>query len=113
MRIVLALAVSAALVSPSEVGVSQSTYKVMGAGNSSCGRWTADHRYGVNPVALNEESWVVGFLSGIGDVVPDANPLGGTDLDGVTGWIGNYCAAHPLISIFDAAIAFYRAHPRP
>jgi hypothetical protein len=58
------------------------------------------------------EQWVLGFLSGIGfKGQAEDNPLQGTDNDGVFAWIDDYCRAHPVENISDAASAFYHAHP--
>jgi hypothetical protein len=59
------------------------------------------------------ESWVMGFLSGIGfERSPEVEPLHGIDADGVWAWIDNYCQANPLKDIAVAAAAFRFAHPR-
>jgi hypothetical protein len=59
------------------------TYSVIGPGNSSCGTWAAlwYNPHTIN--ALEDESWMVGFLSGIGFVSPQDDPLHGMDADGV------------------------------
>jgi hypothetical protein len=66
--------------------------------------------------ALEDESWVMGFLSGVGfEAHQEAqgvdNPLDGMDVEGVWAWIDNYCQTHPINDIAQAAAAFYRAHP--
>jgi hypothetical protein len=56
----------------------------------------------------------LGFLSGIDATinVTKLSPLNGTDAQGVWAWIDNYCQAHPLDKLGDAALAFVAAHPR-
>jgi hypothetical protein len=86
-------------------------YHEIGSGTASCGAWTADRHQLANR-ALSDEEWVLGFLSGVGYIGYDsANPLNKTDADGVWAWIDNYCSAHPISQISDAAAAFYHAHP--
>lgn len=72
-----------------------------------------DHRTGPNiSLALDEATWVLGFLSGVGWVHGGyLDPLNKLDAAAVLGWIDSYCAGHPLDSIAAAATAFVRAHP--
>lgn len=85
---------------------------VIGLGMASCGTWTAD-RKGNGWPAVVDENWVLGFLSGAGIFGPsNINPLGGTDDNGVFGWVDNYCKTHPLAQIDQAGEAFVAAHPQ-
>jgi hypothetical protein len=104
MKRALVLAVIVIFTRPSEAG-----YRVIGEGSASCGTWTEarDRR------SMPDESWVLGFLAGIGFMGDDgADPLKGIDGKGVAAWIDNYCASHPIETVVDAAQAFYREHPR-
>jgi hypothetical protein len=92
-------------------GAFASQFNLIGVGTASCGTWTVDQRDPKSWPALADESWVLGFLSGIGFESLADNPLNGTDANGVVGWIDNYCAANPLSQIFDATKAFDHAHP--
>ena len=87
-------------------------FNVIGAGTASCGTWTMNRRYPNSPAAVMAEQWVLGFLAGVafGGAASD-DPLGGLDLGAVDGWMDNYCSSHPLVHIFDAAVAFFWAHP--
>jgi hypothetical protein len=95
-------------------------YKLIGAGTSSCGAWTA-HRRAYQPGGsatlghqgeLEDAQWVLGFLSGMGFVHKnDDDPLDGVDGEGVLAWIDNYCRANPIKALDDATTAFYFAHP--
>jgi hypothetical protein len=59
---------------------------------------------------MNHGFW--GFLSGIGyEGDANLNPLNGMDAYGVWAWIDNYCQAHPIETIMEAAEAFASAHP--
>jgi hypothetical protein len=90
---------------------SAEAFKIIGAGVDSCGTWTADRRQ-QSGAALQDEQWVVGFLSGIGyRGDDDSDPLKGMDAQGVWAWIDNYCLAHPIETVSTAAKAFNRAHP--
>ncbi len=87
-------------------------YRADGVGLSSCGMWTHFRTQPDDLVAMMYESWVQGFLSGIGYISPlGANPLGGLDVTDVLGWIDLYCQRNPLDRVAEAAAAFYRAHP--
>jgi hypothetical protein len=95
-------------------------YLAIGSGIDSCGSWTAN-RPAYTPGglatqsfqnALQDQAWVLGFLSGIGFVAKNgADPLDGVDAEGVWAWIDNYCRAHPIEVLGQAAAAFYYAHP--
>jgi len=79
---------------------------VIGSGLDSCGAWTQDRR---NNVALGEESWVAGFLSGVNTVYAAETPGTGnlgqkTDYYGLMAWIDGYCQAHPLDDLLTASI---------
>jgi len=75
----------------------------------SCGTWTSKRQQGY---AADDAWWLLGFLSGVGYEGPE-NPLNGVaDGEVVWAWIDNYCSAHPLDALFEAAKAFVREHPR-
>jgi hypothetical protein len=86
------------------------TVDVMGAGRSSCGTWMAD-RAARGIGAMNDESWVAGYLSGAA-VYNASNLLNGVDGNAVWAWMDNYCRAHPLVSINGTVDAFIKEHPR-
>ena len=90
------------------------TYTAAGAGNDSCGTWSADRRVPYAPPALQDTQWILGFLSGVGFMakVAGIDPLHGVDSQAVLAWIDNYCRDNPLSSIADAGAAFKYAHPR-
>jgi len=85
-------------------------YTAIGLGGASCGTWTSRRRLeGIRRTGY--EQWVLGFLSGIG-YASVKDPLNDMDMDGVLAWIDNYCQAHPIAAIGEAAAAFSDAHPR-
>jgi hypothetical protein len=81
---------------------------MIGLGGNSCGSWTASRRG--NAAELSQQ-WVLGFLSGLGWEGRN-DPLANMDANGVWAWIDNYCSAHPIEKIADAAGAFFTVHPR-
>jgi hypothetical protein len=84
---------------------------VIGAGVDPCGRWTAETAASDSPQALQDEQWVLGYLSAVGQHGgKGADPLKGTDASAVWTWIDNYCRAHPSAHIADAAEAFNAAN---
>jgi len=80
----------------------------MGLGGGSCGLWTAARRI---RSSADFEQWVLGYLSGVGAVALNLDPLNRVDAFGVWAWIDNYCQAHPIERVTDAAKAFANAHP--
>jgi hypothetical protein len=110
MRFLLpaALAVALMITGPSYAG--NGTSAVLGQGYLSCGNWTAWRR---ENLALGPEQWVLGFLSGTGNMGGPLgiDPLNEVDAEGVWGWVDNYCRSHPLEKIAVAAVAFSHEHP--
>jgi hypothetical protein len=89
--------------------------QIIGVGTGSCGNWTKDRR---NPGELYpnmDGQWVLGFLSGMGwsGLYYDrAEILKGMDAEGVWAWVDNYCQAHPIKDMTDAALSFEKGRPR-
>lgn len=80
-------------------------WTVFGVGNRTCGRWTLDHRE-QNDEYTSELAWLGGFLTALNhESVLDAhaNLTDDTDMPAATGWIDNYCIAHPLDRLATAA----------
>jgi hypothetical protein len=83
---------------------------VFGVGGRSCGTWTEARRSG-NTTPVDYEQWVAGFLSGANSIISTAAPELDTllqpniDAQGLYAWIDNYCFAHPLNTIAQAADA--------
>jgi hypothetical protein len=110
MRTVLACLVMLVLGLSAQVACA---YEALGPGVISCGTWTAERRTPNAITAVMAESWVLGFLSGIGFVGQSgSDPLHGSHAEAVSAWIDNYCKANPLDSVGKAATMFYFAHPR-
>jgi hypothetical protein len=84
---------------------------VIGMGPYSCGSWTTD-RTSRSGAARQDEQWVLGYMSGAAVWGSNLDPLNGLDGDAVWAWMDNYCRAHPLVPIDNAAAAFVREHPR-
>jgi hypothetical protein len=98
-------------------GAYAASFTEMGAGEVSCEAWTTDHEQSDQQSrykAVQEEQWVVGFLTGAaatkaGEAVTydrGSDPLAGIDWDGVMKWISNYCASRPTNSIDSATENF-------
>nr|WP_294509525.1 hypothetical protein [uncultured Rhodopila sp.] len=87
-------------------------YHEVGAGIDTCATWTSDRQSPAGPPALQDEQWVLGFLTGIGFAGSVADdPLNGVDAAGVWGWIDSYCKQRPEEKLVTAARAFFRSHP--
>jgi hypothetical protein len=86
----------------------------IGAGVDACGQWTADRTVPKSPQALQDEQWVLGYLSAVGQHAgKGTDPLDGVNAFGVWTWIDTFCRAHPTAHIADAVEAFnaFRHHP--
>jgi hypothetical protein len=86
---------------------------MVGAGNSSCGDWTSQ-KAGSDANQIEGKlirqayvHWLGGFVSGLNYAyrATYGNITDGTDVNGIDGWVDNYCAAHPLDMVGQAAIA--------
>jgi hypothetical protein len=81
----------------------------MGSGHLSCGRWLKAENS--NELAEQARSatmgqWVTGYLSGVAvNLPPVGDGLRRSVWEGIRHWIDNYCQAHPLESVNDAAAA--------
>jgi hypothetical protein len=74
---------------------------IMGLGTYSCGFWTrAPERSPGAPAA----QWVLGFLSGVNFTSDKPDVLAAVDFNGVMAWVDNYCTAHPLATLSQAAV---------
>jgi hypothetical protein len=120
MRVSLAMIVTA-IIAIGAVIEARARTMIGGSASTSCGAWTTERSHLIPGVpvgpeyinAMEDESWVLGFLSGIGFANQNGDdPLSGVDTDGIWAWVDNYCRDHPLDTIAKAATAFYHAHPR-
>ena len=81
---------------------------VWGIGNDSCGSWTQDRQQQAKTVdstalAGVRKAWMEGYLTAKAEDRPLLSKgATQTDTDGMAAWIDNYCAAHPLDTLFDA-----------
>lgn len=76
-------------------------FTTLGAGRS-CGAWAADQRSNGN-IAMLDDQWVLGFLSGVAASRGD-DPLAGVDPKAVLRRVDDYCAAHPSDDMTAAAL---------
>lgn len=109
MRLLGVIAALLLLAFPSALKADEPT--IAGLGTRSCGGWTEDRKANAFD-ATNDQSWVMGFLSGVALTGGDYNPLNNTDALGVWAWIDNYCQANPLDEIYQAGEAFVKFHPK-
>jgi hypothetical protein len=95
---VLLLAAATCTARPSDAAANM----ILGYGADSCGTWTADRNNRNQAVA--DAQWVLGYVGGMG-FLSGKDLLGGLDYGAVVSWVNNYCEAHPLEQVVDAAIA--------
>jgi hypothetical protein len=93
-------AILAALISPSASAQLQKQLSIYGAGSQSCGTWSTDTRF-----RGDRQSWVLGFVSAYNFYAPGDTAVNPPDNGAITGWMDSYCAAHPLESVVNAALA--------
>jgi hypothetical protein len=84
-----------------------STYQVLGPGGVSCGQYVETRRNpDAQPIALADVDWIEGYLTAYNEYNwPSGDLTRGTDSDGLTVWVDNYCAANPLDDLAKAARA--------
>jgi len=81
------------------------TYAVRGSGTVSCGTWTQEHRER-SGAYYEQAGWLAGYISAVNAYAyPGKDIAEGVDVDGIEGWVDNYCSAHPLDSLATAARA--------
>jgi hypothetical protein len=84
-----------------------------GVGLSTCATWTKARESGDDGYYVIS-NWALGFVSGVnmagGMNIADTGPdfLLGTDRNGLTVWIDNYCATHPLDPVIYGATALVK-----
>jgi hypothetical protein len=91
----MASAIALSTLSPSIAGARD----VIGHGARSCGAWMEDQRD--EYLALIDEAWVAGYLSGYNLTADDGVDL--PDRSGAHAWITKYCRTHPLDGIWKAS----------
>jgi hypothetical protein len=78
----------------------------LGEGIISCGRWSADRKNYTQPAfSATDTAWLLGFISAFNLYMlnVDDDVARSSDTRGMTAWIDNYCAMHPLDSLESAA----------
>ena len=78
-----------------------STFTNLGDGTKSCGTWLAQRKEDGWTAKVNA-AWVDGFLTAVNELAT-SNLTKGVDHEGRDTWIDNYCQAHPLDQLVDAA----------
>lgn len=79
------------------------SYVTWGLGTDSCGTYTTARR---DQSDLMYRVWLGGYLTATNIDTPDTVDIGGsTDLNGLLGWLDNYCQTNPTSSFGNAAEA--------
>jgi hypothetical protein len=91
------------------LGSAEDMVTTLGAGGRTCGTWTEARRSGTTTVGYYQE-WVAGFLSGANSIIVPEDKIDtlaqpNLDAQGLYAWVDNYCIAHPLNTIAQAADA--------
>ena len=82
----------------------------------SCGQWLVERRGAVPKASgdmssgdpsLGKTMWLLGWVSAAG--LYHATPLRHTDQAAIKAWIDQYCTAHPLEELVEAATALVEA----
>jgi hypothetical protein len=77
---------------------------LLGSGYRSCENWTTE-REGKTDRSYQFVQWILGFITAVNVYVlqHDDDVTNGADNKELLEWIDNYCRAHPLVRIEDAA----------
>jgi len=102
-KISVGIAIAILLVTPAS-GAEKGKYVALGAGAISCGGWTEERR-ARSDMAFSYMQWVAGYFTSYNewDDPHETNILANTNIDSVGASMDNYCAAHPLDTVADAA----------
>ena len=73
---------------------------IRGPGALTCGTWTQDRK---NPRLPPQLAWVMGFISSYNHYT-ETEIFGDSDFNAIAGWLDNYCASHPLDTIYVGAV---------
>jgi hypothetical protein len=76
---------------------------IYGVGTASCGQWLADSKED-GRAAQYDLSWILGFISAINSASPPRS-MKHVDAAGMRSFIDQYCDAHRLGQIVEAAVA--------
>lgn len=82
------------------------TVAVLGVGNRSCGAWTNAAQIETVEAAFERREftgWLMGFLSGLNSTEELTGIAVAADGQGYTAWLDDYCARHPLDTVYKAA----------
>jgi hypothetical protein len=117
-RLRVAGAAMAAVLLMGTVPTPAQAYDYFGAGTLSCGQWLGD-RQSASPQHVLNESWVLGFVSGVNSGAGGfglsrlSNAGEDTDAAGMFAWLDNYCRAHPLEKLVGATEQLWLALQKP
>jgi hypothetical protein len=79
---------------------------ILGEGTETCGSWLQYRSRA--PMSFVQEAWVRGFLTGMNAAQSEKNDVGkGSDPAAENLWMDNYCRAHPLDTVYTAAVGLW------
>jgi len=84
---------------------SKGHYQILGRGTTSCGSYLEARR--TRDVSfLAYEAWLTGYVTAVNLASANTEDISrGTDLDGLLGWLDNWCQTHPTSSYASASEA--------
>lgn len=104
----ICIAYVTAVATPSLAKDANGGFFILGAGAKSCGMFVKDFREG-NEGKYENTQWMNGYLTAVNQFAVTAqNIADGTDTEGRSLWMFNYCSANPLHNVGDAASALVR-----
>ena len=116
------LAASIAIASPVGSYAADSTRSsaIGGSGRDACSAWVKDRSArseSAKQATQRRIEWVSGFFSAVNVFIDPSGNLHGSidDLNGMLGWVDNYCRGHPSDPLFAVAADLFfdlRNHPR-
>jgi hypothetical protein len=83
------------------VSLSAADFRNRGAGATSCGTWTHEHREKSIKAQL-QDHWVFGFVTAMEFQAPKKN-FNSPDNPALIAWVSNYCTKSPLNNLMAAA----------
>jgi hypothetical protein len=99
MKITPLLLVVAMAVLPTGIGAQQ-VFSIFNPGSDSCGARSTEQNL---ESRYQRNAWVYGFFSAYNFYSPEGEAVEPADGKALIAWIDNYCAAHPLELIVNAA----------
>lgn len=94
MRLVLVALLLMAGASTSASAQARGNYTIIGAADTSCGKWTEVR---ANGQSIPMEFWALGYVSGANAFTAEGGDFAkGMDAAAIFGWLDNRCRSQPL-----------------